>query len=128
MGRLTNKEVENSIFSLDKKTEKQEPKQDNERSVVAYSELLSEVSEDDSKAYAKEVRLDTKTIYYVKQNKNGRLYNPNGIYSERQQQKQLRYGPNWNFREVSKKVFEYYTKFLETKNEAWLSHAERELV
>ena len=75
MGRLTNKEVENSIFSLDKKTEKQEPKQDNERSVVAYSELLSEVSEDDSKAYAKEVRLDTKTIYYVKQNKNGRLYN-----------------------------------------------------
>ena len=127
MARLTNKEVESSIFSLGNKTESKEPEQKDERSVVAYSELLSEVSEDDSKAYAKEVRLDTKTVYYIKQNKNGRLYNPNGIYSERQQQKQLRYGPNWNFREVPKKVFEYYTKFLETKNEAWLSHAEREL-
>ena len=48
MARLTNKEVESSIFSLGNKTESKEPKQKDERSVVAYSELLSEDRELDS--------------------------------------------------------------------------------
>jgi hypothetical protein len=126
MARLTDEELGEFVFKP-REEELNEIHDTEERSVVAYTDLLKEVEEKDPVAYAKKVQLSTKIIYYVKRNKNGKLYNPNGIYSERQQNKQMRYGPSWSFREVSKKAFDYYTKFLETKNEAWLSNAEREL-
>tara|TARA_R110002020_G_scaffold162955_3_gene348897 strand:+ start:3561 stop:3950 length:390 start_codon:yes stop_codon:yes gene_type:complete len=129
MARISNDELGEAVF-------KPSPSNDNEihdkdeRDVVAYTTLLEEVDEDASSAYAKTVRVNGRAIYYVKQNKYGKLYNPNGMYSEGSESKQLRHAgrPNWVFRDVDKKVFDYYLKFLETKNEAWLNNAERELV
>ena len=129
MARISNDELDDAVY-------KPSPSNDNEiqdkdsRDVIAYTTLLEEVEEDDSSAYAKTVRINNKTVYYVKQDKYGNLYNPSGMYSEGNASKELRHAgrPNWVFRDVEKKVFDYYLKFLETKNEAWLTNAERELV
>ena len=129
MARISNEELGDAVYkpsSLDDN----EIQDEDERGVVAYTTLLEEVEEDAAAAYAKIVRVNDKVIYYVKQNKYGSLYNPTGMYSEGNESKQLRHAgrPNWVFRDVNKKVFDYYLKFLETKNEAWLNNAERELV
>ena len=129
MARISNEDMDKSLY-------KPAPKNTNEiqdkdsRGVVAYTILLKEVEEDDPSAYAKTVWANDKTIYYVKQNKYGGLYNPNGMYSEGNASKELRHAgrPNWVFISVGRKVFNYYLKFLETKNEAWLINAEREMV
>ncbi len=129
MARITKNDMDESIFKSSKE-KKNEIQDKDERGVVAYTALLEEVEEDSPDAYAKQVRVNNKIRYYVKQDTYGRLYDPNGMYSENRQQKQLRHAgrPNWVFRDVEKKVYDYYLKFLETKNGAWLSNAERELV
>jgi len=129
MARISNEELNESVYKPSPKGENEIQDKDN-RDFIAYTTLLEEVDESDSSAYAKSVNNNGKTIYYVKQNKYGRLYNPSGMYSEGNESKQLRHAgrPNWVFRDVEKKVFDYYLKFLETKNEAWLNNAERELV
>tara|TARA_Y100001963_G_scaffold160221_1_gene269143 strand:+ start:3905 stop:4294 length:390 start_codon:yes stop_codon:yes gene_type:complete len=129
MARISNEELDGAVYkpsSLDSN----EIQNEDERDVVAYTTLLEEIEEDAAAAYAKVIRVNGKATYYVKQNKYGRLYNPSGMYSEGNESKQLRHAgrPNWVFRDVNKKVFDYYLKFLETKNEAWLNNAERELV
>tara|TARA_R110002020_G_C16157627_1_gene763130 strand:- start:625 stop:1014 length:390 start_codon:yes stop_codon:yes gene_type:complete len=129
MARISNEELDDAVYkpsSLDDN----EIQNEDERDVVAYTTLLEEIEEDAAAAYAKVIRVNGRATYYVKQNKYGRLYNPSGMYSEGNESKQLRHAgrPNWVFRDVNKKVFDYYLKFLETKNEAWLNNAERELV
>ena len=129
MARISNEELNESVYKPYPKGDNEIQDKDN-RDVIAYTTLLEEVDENDSSAYAKSVNNNGKTIYYVKQNKYGRIYNPSRMYSEGNESKQLRHAgrPNWVFRDVEKKVFDYYLKFLETKNEAWLNNAERELV
>ena len=78
-------------------------------------------------AYAKRVNVNDKQIHYVKQDRYGNLFNPQGMYSERNQSQNTRFSKTWSFKTVTPKSFELYLKFLETKNEAWLSNAEREL-
>ena len=68
-----------------------------------------------------------KEIHYIKQDRYGNLFNPQGMYSERNQSQSTRFSKTWDFRVVTPKAFDLYLKFLETKNEAWLSNAEREL-
>ena len=129
MARISDDDLKNSVHKpLDKQSN--EIQDEDQRDVVAYSFLLEETDEDSPYAYAKRVKINDKVVYYAKQDKYGRLYNPNGMYSERNQAKELRHAgrPNWVFRDVNRKVFDYYIKFLETKKEAWLHNAERELV
>ena len=129
MERITSSEIDKAIFKPSKE-DKNDVQDKDEREVVAYTERLQEVDEKSPDAYAKRVNVNGRTYYYVKQDSYGRLYNPSGMYSENRQNKQLRHAgrPNWVFREVEKKVYDLYTKFLETKNAAWLSNAEREMV
>ncbi len=80
--------------------------------------------------YAAEVSKGAKTTYYVKRGKYGKLYDPIGMYSEGTQKNQMRHAgkPEWSLQTTSKLVFDQYTKYLKTKNSAWLNNAEREVV
>jgi|TARA_Y100000356_G_scaffold132282_1_gene137301 hypothetical protein len=127
MARITRNELESSVSST--KTEQQASAAipNDERVVTAYTTGLEVVEESSNKAYAKKVSIEGQDIYYVKRDKYGSLYNPQGMYSERNQTKLNRYGAKWSFMEVSKSAYDKYLKFLDSKNEAWLSNAEREL-
>jgi|TARA_R110002020_G_scaffold46539_17_gene132387 hypothetical protein len=79
-------------------------------------------------AYAVKITRGSKSSYYVRRGKHGRLYNPIGMYSEGNANKKLRQGQfEWNLKPTSQKIFDYYTNFLKTKNTAWLNNAEREI-
>lgn len=127
MARITRNELNNSVSSTKNAGEQVDAVPEGTRGVVAYSVGLEQVEESSSKAYAKQVNIDGQIIYYIKQDRYGSLYNPQGLYSERNQTKLTRYGVKWSFKEVTKKTFDNYLKFLETKNKAWLANAEREL-
>ena len=79
-------------------------------------------------AHAKSIVGGSKTRFFIKRGRYGKLYNPIGMYSEGTEKKQLRHAgrPEWEFREETEKVFNFYIQFLKTKNSAWLSNAERE--
>lgn len=68
--------------------------------------------------------------FYIKIGAHGRIFNPIGMYSEGRHQKFLsKIGKNeFDFAKVNQKVFDLYLNFLRTKNTAWLSNAERELI
>lgn len=78
---------------------------------------------------AKEV-VNEKTSYYIKCDDRGQLYNPYGMYAESHLTTRSRKTgkPNYKFTNVKKRVFDLYLNFLKTKNKAWLSNAEREIL
>ena len=82
-----------------------------------------------TKAYALRTVRGTKTVYYVKRGRYGRLYNPIGLYSEGRASAQMRHAgrPEWQFTKCSEKVFTNYINFLRSRNPAWLNNAEREV-
>ena len=99
---------------------------------VFYNESLEEVDEKDSSVCAKAVVAGDRAKYYKyylkQERRSGYLYNPKGMYSEASKRRDSSGQSQWKFRQVNEKVFNMYIKFLETKNEAWLNNAERELV
>ena len=81
--------------------------------------------------YAKKTVKDGDVKYYLKIDGQGKLYNPIGMFANERANvhiKNLKGASNKNFVEVRQKIFEYYVKFLKTKNKAWLQNAERELI
>lgn len=84
---------------------------------------------DNDKIFAKRVaRPNGTTKYLIRLGANGKLFNPVSIYGIEQQKTFLDRicRSDKRFKEVSSKTFEYYTKFLTTKNTTLLYHAERE--
>lgn len=81
------------------------------------------------KIFAKKVcRNNGTTKYMIKLGTNGKLFNPVSIYGMEQQNAFLDRvcRSDKRFKEVSSKTFNYYTKFLTTKNTSLLFNAERE--
>ena len=78
--------------------------------------------------FAKSITDEDKNKFFAKRGRYGKLFNPIGIYSEGTAGKQMRHAGRheWQFKEVSKKTFDFYIRFLKTKNSAWLHNAERE--
>ncbi len=68
--------------------------------------------------------------YFVKRNTYGELLNPIGLYEEQRHNRKGKGSSRnmWEYREVGPKIFEFYLKFLNSKNPAWLKNAERELI
>lgn len=101
------KEIEKDIFTVAKENHK----------VYAYS--TSYINPDN----------DTSYRFYLKRGKHGRLFNPVGLYSEGNSTKVLKHAgkPEWSFQSVPEDCFKLYLSFLRTKNEAYLSNAEREV-
>lgn len=86
-------------------------------------------SESEKVLAKKVVREDNSVRYWIKVSNNAKLYNPVSIYGEEKHSSFLdrvcRNSGN-KFKEVNYRAFEFYTKFLRTKNIAWFHNAERE--
>jgi TRAP-type mannitol/chloroaromatic compound transport system substrate-binding protein len=116
-------DINNCIFNP-----KMEVKEKEEEAI----ELIScEDKNGNNNICAKKIRREDSSIKYViKTDLNFRLYNPFSLYD--QSEKYSNFIDNVcrqsnKFKEVSKKVFDFYTEFLKTKNVALLNNAEREV-
>ena len=126
MANISNEELKSCLTSP-KDSKKEARITVDSRSSTCYTLGLETVEEENPVAYAKRVSVEDTVSHYIKQDKYGNLFNPQGLYSERNESKNTRYNSTWSFKLVTPKSFDLYLKFLETKNEAWLSNAEREL-
>jgi len=84
---------------------------------------------DDHKVYAKKIqKQDGSYKYMIRTAKDGKFFNPVSMYGEEKATTFLDSvcKSNDKFRTVSEKTFQWYLKFLSTKKENWLHHAERE--
>lgn len=95
---------------------------------LQYEDDSQLIAERRDEAYAKVVVSEDRNRYYVKQGPHGKLFNPVGLYQEGKISRKRAGESQWKYREVNKKVFDLYTQFLKTKNTAWLTNAEREVV
>lgn len=95
-----------------------------ENGTIAYTLLGKEIDENNELAYAKKTTFSNRTKYFIKSNAYGFL-NPFDLYGVKPN-KEYQGKKEWEFSEVTNKVFEYYMKFLTTRNKIWLNHAERE--
>jgi hypothetical protein len=81
--------------------------------------------------YAKQVLIyiddEPRTTFFVKTGLNGQLYDPWGIFTEGTQHKEAKHmgRPVWQFKQVEEDCFCNYTKYLMTRNRAFLLNAER---
>lgn len=85
--------------------------------------------QNDQHVYAKRIQKKDGTYKLsIKTGSNGKLYNPISIYGEDTKSTLLDSvcKSNDKFKTVNNKTFEWYLKFLSTKNLAWLYNAERE--
>jgi|688.fasta_scaffold222248_3 hypothetical protein len=66
--------------------------------------------------------------YLIRLDNNKKLFNPNLQNEAKGKNKPIDlFIPNSDsFKEVSKKVFDFYLNFLRTSNNLWINHAERE--
>jgi hypothetical protein len=92
------------------------------------------IDPEDEKCYSKEIvfkisERQNKHKYYIKANSEGFLFNPWGMFSEGTEAKYEKgHGRlKWRFTEVNKRCFDFYNRFLESRNQAWLANAEREI-
>jgi hypothetical protein len=86
-------------------------------------------SEQDLRVLAKiKVKNNGQEKFLIKLDNNKKLYNPSSPLPENKKNRLLeQYGADSvPFKEVSKKVFEYYMTFLRTSNPSWIHNAERE--
>lgn len=81
----------------------------------------------DENACALEMTSGRETVYKVKANKIGELFNPNkvGMLYNLQMLDRITNNPSFKFKEISPQGFEAYVAFLQTKKENLLSIAER---
>ena len=88
----------------------------------------------DKKCYAKKKLIkkndgSEKYKYYIKIGVDGFVFNPWGMFDEGTEGNYARSRgrAKWSFSEVNKKCFDFYVRFLQSRNKAWLSNAEREV-
>lgn len=89
------------------------------------------IESDEKKCYAKKHRFKNadekdRYSYYIKSGRDGSLFDPWGI-GEDTEKKEFGSEPYWRFKTVNKKCFELYVRFLESKNNSFKLHAEREI-
>jgi hypothetical protein len=87
-------------------------------------------SEKSKHIYAKKMKQNGKTNFFVKASKQGKLYNPIGMFSEGNHKRinKLTGSNEYNFKRVNLRIFELYISFLKSRNLAWLNNAEREMI
>jgi len=86
---------------------------------------------DDVKAYAKKITMHRGGVkYFVKRDRHGQIFNPWGLYAQGRQfaTDGTRGTAEVSFTKINQKGFEYYLKFLTTKNASWLTNAQREII
>lgn len=99
---------------------------------VTQEETTEEFNFDKEVCAKKTSRLDGTIKYLVKLDRSSKLYNPMSSIDSQQTNKDIFINDvcrqDHKFREVNQKVFDWYIKFLDTKNTSWLHNAEREVM
>ena len=97
---------------------------------IKYEDGQIEVAEESLDAFAKMTHFGNQTRYYIKAGSGGHFFNPLGMYEGAgHNNNRKRLGRSeWNFIEVPHKCFKLYLNFLKTKNRAFLTNAEREVL
>lgn len=92
------------------------------------------IDSSDKKCYAKKKLIKKNDgsenyKYYIKTGVEGFVFNPWGMFDEGTEGNYARNRgrSKWSFSEVNKKCFDFYIRFLQSRNKAWLSNAEREV-
>lgn len=129
--------INNCIFTQDKDKQAKE----SESTSTSFYTLLGDhdfidsndyprSNTDSSKVLAKSVVKNNSEKFYIKVGTYGKIFNPMGMFSEGKNEKFIaKIGKKeFEFKEVNQKIFDLYTKFLSTKNIAWLNNAEREMI
>jgi hypothetical protein len=85
---------------------------------------------EDSNTLARKITKENNTIYQIKISSNKQLFNP---FSKFDREKSYSFldnvvRPTDKFINVNQTVFDYYLRFINTQNTAWLNKAERERV
>jgi hypothetical protein len=94
---------------------------------TASDRKVSVLAEERVEAYAKESWVAGKVRYYIKTGRDGKLFNPLSLLPADTKKYIVTHGKSeWVYREVNKKVFDFYLNYLRTKNTSWLLNAERE--
>jgi hypothetical protein len=94
---------------------------------VSTARIKDELSQD--KIFAKKITRKNGNIkYMIRLANNAKLYNPISIYGKEKGNVFLDNvcRSDKKFKEVNEKTFNWYIKFLNTKNISWLNNAERE--
>ena len=93
-----------------------------------------EIDTAETKCYAKKTTIEqtdgsVKYKYHIKSNLDGGLFDPWGMFSEGTQGEYAkRHGKaQWSFKQVHERCFSFYVNFLQSRNKAWLTNAEREI-
>tara|TARA_R110000824_G_scaffold17703_4_gene71284 strand:- start:1462 stop:1863 length:402 start_codon:yes stop_codon:yes gene_type:complete len=94
----------------------------------------NEIEPSDKNCYAKKTILKTgagaeRSKYYIKMASDGSIFDPWGMYSEGTQglHDRERGRSKWSFSEVNESCFNFYIKFLQSRNNSWLMNAKREI-
>ena len=85
----------------------------------------------DTDSMAKKILLENGNYKFaIKINRDNRIFNPLGMYSEGRQKRFLNTigKDEFVFRKVNMDIFDNYVNFLRTRNDAWLKNAERSLI
>lgn len=137
MARISQAELEASIAHQNKPSQEAKNKKAKPETILytlfgvntEVDENGNPITYDEHKAYAKQVCQGTSYSYYVKVGNSGHLHDPLGLYATREQSKVglTRGKPELRFVKSNKQAFDYYVKYLATKNKAWLAHASRSL-
>jgi hypothetical protein len=87
------------------------------------------VIEDEKKAYAKVIQNRNGTTYYIKVESDGRPFDPLGLYASREEHRlnQVRGKDSVRFTKTNEVVYNFYIKYLRTKNRVYLKNAERNM-
>jgi len=97
-----------------------------------YPALLSKDgidAEDRPEAYAKIVIVNQgDPRYSIRRDAQGNFYDPLGLYSEGRHNKMTHHTQvrQWEWVETNKRAFEYYMRYLQTRNKAHFTNAQRE--
>lgn len=97
-------------------------------------ESSNEIDSSDKNCYAKKSIYKTgdgaeRSKYYIKIASDGSLFDPWGMYSEGTQgaYDKEKGRSKWSFVEVNENSFNFYIKFLQSRNNSWLMNAKREI-
>lgn len=99
---------------------------DDDENPVLHS-TVRDLAEERPDAFAKKVLTGSRYNYFIKRSHDGKFLNPIGLYDENRHQARRLGQDLFTYKQVNRKAFEFYVKFLKTKNRAWLQNAEREV-
>lgn len=89
-----------------------------EKMTICIGRTGQQVETDKEKVFAKAVVERDKTLYYIAFY-GGTVYDPLGAHSNRE------YYVDMKFRKVSKDTYDFYTLYLQTNNQVYMTRAQR---